>query len=136
MSGRGGKRAGAGRKKGSKSGTTIRREEQLRAASELISKSIENVFDGDSHALLMAVYRNQDLPLDVRLDAAKAAIGYEKPRLAAVEHSGDAENPVQFVNHILGTLDGTSRGIPAFDRGEGTEDLGPPEMATEQSLPH
>ena len=44
----------------------------------------------------MAVYKDTTLPLQIRLDAAKAAIAYEKPRLAAVEHSGDGNNPVTY----------------------------------------
>jgi hypothetical protein len=32
----------------------------------------------------------------VRLDAAKSAAPYMHPRLAAVEHSGNKDNPVSF----------------------------------------
>ena len=38
--------------------------------------------------LLMTIYKDPNQPLDVRMDAAKAAIAYEKPRLAAIEHGG------------------------------------------------
>jgi hypothetical protein len=31
------------------------------------------------------------MPISLRLDAAKAAVRYEKPALAAVEHSGQLE---------------------------------------------
>jgi hypothetical protein len=41
-------------------------------------------FDGDAHALLMAVYTDTRLPIELRLDAAKAAVPYEKARLASV----------------------------------------------------
>jgi hypothetical protein len=34
-----------------------------------------------AHALLVWTYRNAELPIDVRLDAAKAAVPFEKPRL-------------------------------------------------------
>jgi hypothetical protein len=40
-------------------------------------------FKGDAHALLVAVYRDTSLPLPIRLDAAKAAVKFEKPVLAA-----------------------------------------------------
>jgi hypothetical protein len=40
------------------------------------------LFDGDAHLLMQAIYRNTALPLELRLDAAKAAAPYEKPRLA------------------------------------------------------
>ena len=58
--------------------------------------ALPNAFEGEAHELLMAVYKDQDLPLPIRIDAAKAAIGYEKPKLAAVEHSGNHENPLTF----------------------------------------
>ena len=41
-------------------------------------------FNGDAHALLVMIYRDQTLPLVMRLDAAKAAISYETPVLAAI----------------------------------------------------
>jgi hypothetical protein len=39
-------------------------------------------FQGDAHALLVWIYRNTELPIGLRLDAAKAAAPFEKPRLA------------------------------------------------------
>src|SRR6187200_2353273 len=62
----------------------------LEAAAAEAARKIENlygdkVFDGDSHALLMAVYKNTDYPMELRLDAAKAAIRFEKPALSAVD---------------------------------------------------
>jgi hypothetical protein len=38
----------------------------------------------------MAVYKDARQPIELRLDAARAAIGYEKPRLAAVEAKVDS----------------------------------------------
>jgi len=45
----------------------------------------------DAHGFLRAVYNNEALPLQVRLDAARTAIKYERPTLAAVavQHSDD-----------------------------------------------
>jgi hypothetical protein len=40
-------------------------------------------FKGDAHAFLMMVYKDPSLPLALRLDAAKAAIPFEKPALPA-----------------------------------------------------
>jgi hypothetical protein len=37
-----------------------------------------------AYATLVAIYQNPSLPLRQRIRAAAAAIGYEKPRLAAV----------------------------------------------------
>jgi hypothetical protein len=42
-------------------------------------------FQGDAHAFLIWVYRNHTLPIEIRLDAAKAAAPFEKPRLAAAK---------------------------------------------------
>lgn len=36
---------------------------------------------------MVAVYKDQSLPLPIRLDAAKAAAPYEKPRLSTTQHS-------------------------------------------------
>ena len=44
-----------------------------------------DAFTGDAHALLMQIYKDPNQPIELRLDAAKAAIRYEKPALAAVE---------------------------------------------------
>ncbi len=59
-----------------------------------LDETLPDAFKGDAHAFLCAVYKNPQFPAKLRLDAATAAIGYEKPRLAAVEHSGDKDNPV------------------------------------------
>jgi hypothetical protein len=45
------------------------------------------VFHGDAHALLMTIYPADDhLPIGLRMEAAKAALPYEKPRLASIEN--------------------------------------------------
>ena len=44
-----------------------------------------DAFQGDAHALLTAVYKDLSQPLGIRVEAAKAAIGYEKPRLSSVD---------------------------------------------------
>lgn len=99
---RGGARPGSGRKKGSKNTSTIKREESLKLAVELVTTMTPNCFEGDSHALLMAVYKNQDLPLATRLDAAKAAICFEKPRLGSTNLSvDDKRTPEQFTDAEL-----------------------------------
>ena len=52
--------------------------------------------------LLVLVYKNQDLPLDIRLEAAKAAIRFEKAALAAVEHSGQiTKSPSEMTDEEL-----------------------------------
>ena len=97
-----GKRTGKprGRPSGAKSKHTREREERIAEAAAVIEELLPDAFKGDAHALLIAVYKDTEQPMNTRLDAAKAAIGYEKPRLAAVEHKGDPENPV----HVKSTV--------------------------------
>jgi hypothetical protein len=64
---------------------TVARREQLAKVAEELEEVIPGAFEGDSHALLMAVYKDTRNDMAMRLDAAKAAIGYEKPRLASIE---------------------------------------------------
>lgn len=45
---------------------------------------------------MISVLRDASLPLDKRLQAAKDAAPYVHPKLASVEHRGDAENPIAF----------------------------------------
>ena len=97
---RGGARPGAGRKKGSRSKATVERERAVAEMTVKLQEALPNVFTGNAHQLLMAVYKNEDLPLPTRIDAAKAAISHETPKLGSIEHKGDAENPVQTVTRI------------------------------------
>ena len=46
---------------------------------------LELSFNGDSHDLLMSIYKDLTQPLDIRMEAAKASLPYEKPRLATTE---------------------------------------------------
>jgi len=44
----------------------------------------------DAHSLLRMVYLDPAQPIEVRIDAAKAAIGYELPKLNAIDARIDA----------------------------------------------
>ena len=57
----------------------------MERAAAALRNTMGDAFEGDSHALLMAIYKDPRQPVSLRLDAAKAAIGYEKPRLQSVE---------------------------------------------------
>jgi hypothetical protein len=75
---------------GRKVGTPNKRSTALQAVAAAAAEKIEttlgpNAFDGDAHALLMAVYKDERYPIGVRIDAAKAALPYEKPKLASIE---------------------------------------------------
>lgn len=85
---RGGARPGAGRKPGTKSKTTREREQAAKLAAAKVAEAMPGAFEGDAHALLMMVYKDPNQDMSLRLDAAKAAIRFEKPALAAVNHSG------------------------------------------------
>jgi len=77
-----------GRKKGSRNRKTVARET---AVAEVVEEALaEHGFKGDAHAFLTAVYKDQQQPLVMRIDAAKAAIGYEKPKLTSLDASIDA----------------------------------------------
>jgi hypothetical protein len=82
-----GKRTGnpRGRPTGAKNKLTEEREARIAEAAAAVEEALPAPFQGDSHTLLMLVYKNTELPMALRLDAAKAAIGYEKPRLAQVQ---------------------------------------------------
>jgi hypothetical protein len=84
MTGRGGRRPAAGRKPGSKTKRTLapRLAEATRALPEQ--------FQGNSLALLQAIYRNTTLELRVRIDAASKALPYEQPKPEFSAPAGDS----------------------------------------------
>ena len=105
-----GKKTG-GRQKGSRNRRTVAVEEQIREAAQVIEQALPDAFKGDAHALLMAVYKDVTHPLPVRIDAAKAAISFERPKLAAVTHAGDADNPIHTRTRIEQVVvDGSGEG--------------------------
>jgi len=80
----GGARKGAGRKRGianKKKQTAI---DAAQEAAQRVLAEMPDVFEGDSYALLSTVCKNNQLPLTMRIDAAKIAIGYERPGLSQV----------------------------------------------------
>ena len=75
-----------GRKAGTPNKSTIALRMATAAAVEQISAAFgAEVFEGDAHALLMTVYKDLNQPIGLRMEAAKAALPYEKPRLASIE---------------------------------------------------
>ena len=68
-----------GRPPGSRNKRTLQAEAVAQASAAAISAALPGAFEGDAHALLMAVYKDPSVDLHVRLDAAKAAIRFEKP---------------------------------------------------------
>src|SRR5262245_22963903 len=89
--GSGGKRRGAGRPKGGKNRNTIERERAARElAAQMQSALGSEAFEGDSVGLLQLIYKDTRLPMEMRFEAAKAAAPYERPRLASIDHQGEA----------------------------------------------
>src|SRR5262245_55297861 len=82
-----------GRQKGTKNKRTLLIEgntrQSLGRAGEILG---EDAFEGDAHALLIQIYKNIRLPLELRLHAAKAAIRFEKPALAPQDSKGMVQN--------------------------------------------
>jgi hypothetical protein len=86
-----GRRTGTPKTGGRKAGTLNKRTVALRTATATAAEQISatlglEVFHGDAHALLMTVYKDLNQPIGLRMEAAKAALPYEKPRLASIEN--------------------------------------------------
>ena len=79
---RGGRRPGAGRKRGA----------VTRRTQEIAEKALANGITPLDY--LLSVMRDATKDGAQRLDAAKAAAPYVHPRLAAIEHSGNADKPL------------------------------------------
>jgi hypothetical protein len=91
-----------GRKCGAKNKRTVARELALADTAEKITAALgTDGFAGDAHALLMMVYKNATQPLKLRVLAAKAAIGYEKSRPAAVDKTHTSGGPT--LEELIGT---------------------------------
>ena len=76
-----------GRPPGAKNKRTREREIALAEAAVKLREVMGDTFEGDAHALMTMLYQDQSLPLELRLDAAKAAAPYERPKLSSVEHT-------------------------------------------------
>lgn len=86
---RGGRREGAGRPWGSRDRVKRRSasitEIATRDALLFMQTNDVQIFEGDSVAFLITVYRNERLPLRERMAAAMAVSPYERVRLTAVD---------------------------------------------------
>jgi hypothetical protein len=86
---RGGRREGAGRPWGSRDRVKRRNasiaEIATRDALAFMQTNDMQIFEGDSVAFLISVYRNERLPLRERMAAAMAVSPYERVRLTAVD---------------------------------------------------
>lgn len=69
-------------------------EHGMAAFVEAATATTNDIFTGTAHDFLVLTYKDCRLPRAMRMDAAKAAIRYETPALAATTLVGDADNPV------------------------------------------
>lgn len=58
-------------------------QKRVETATEYLRTNNARIFDGDSIALMMSVYKNEDMPLNLRLQCAMAVAPFERPRLVA-----------------------------------------------------
>ena len=56
--------------------------------------------DLDAHGFLVAVYREPALPIELRVDAAKSAIRFERPALSASNVTGDITHHVSIADQL------------------------------------
>lgn len=104
-----------GRRQGTPNKRTIVKRQQIDAAAAdmavrlsedpeaaLVPQPETEFFKGDAHALLRLVYRDPRLPLEMRVDAAKAAVRFERPALTAA-HVQHSNAPSQAVLAALST---------------------------------
>src|SRR4051812_13031806 len=87
-----------GRPKGSKSKRTVERAEQVQRVAIAVESLLDEPFEGDAHAYLMSVYKDKTQAIEKRLDAAGKAIGFEKPKLAAIDVTSQNEHVVHAVS--------------------------------------
>jgi hypothetical protein len=85
----GGPRPGAGRPCGAKDsvpriGSRRRQFDEMRSqVTEFLRTNTTAVFEGDSLELAISIYKNENLPIGMRLHALALALPFERPRLVA-----------------------------------------------------
>ena len=77
-----------GRPKGAKNKRTAERDAAMKEMAAQIGNAVGDAFEGDALAYLMSVYKDPLKPENLRIDAAKAALRYERPALAPGEQGG------------------------------------------------
>ena len=89
-----GKKTG-GRQKGVKNKATILNEAAVR-------ERVEAAKDAGLTPLefMLSVMRDETRSFQDRYAAARDAAPYQHPKLATVQHSGDSENPVEYVQRV------------------------------------
>lgn len=98
-----------GRPVGATNKRTRELENKVRSAQALAEKYLNETleegftaFEWDAHTWLCVLYKDPRQPPEIRMDAAKAAIAYEKPKLAAIAIKQDTE--VKLEDLIMQTI--------------------------------
>lgn len=73
-----------------KSNRSVELREQRLADAELTANLAIGDFQGSAHEFLVHVYKNGKVPMAARIDCAKAAVSFEKAKLAAIAIVDDA----------------------------------------------
>jgi hypothetical protein len=82
-----------GRQRGTKNRRTIARERAQADIADRIARTLgPNAFEGDAHTLLRSIYMDIAQPMEMRLEAARACLPFERPRLAAVQARIEGES--------------------------------------------
>ena len=89
-----------GRPKGARNKKSVDFEKKLAAKARAIDRAVKGAFTGTSHDYLMGLYKDPDMPVETRMDAAKACLPYERPRLSSIEVGGSGGQPI--VVNIVG----------------------------------
>src|SRR5437016_5902193 len=84
-----------GRPKGAKNKRTAEREAATKEMAAQIEQAVGSAFEGDALAYLMSVYKDPLKPENLRIDAPKPAIRYERPALAPVEPHPEANGCIR-----------------------------------------
>lgn len=93
---------GPGRPKGSKNKRTIELQRRMEEAEAILQDQLENCSDLDAHATLMAIYKDMNNPVSLRLEAARAAAPFEKPKLVARHSTDGTTSPEEWLGGIGG----------------------------------
>ena len=72
-------RRGRGRPPGSRNKRNIEADKKIAEGAMTIEDAIPDAFKGDAHALLMAIYKNPMMPIQLRIEAAARALPFRSP---------------------------------------------------------
>jgi hypothetical protein len=89
-----------GRSKGTPNKATVQRRDALLGALELAANGLDKPFEGNALAFMMSIYKNQNLDLMLRLEAAKVAIRFETAPMLSPLDPGGSDAVVRIVGGL------------------------------------